>query len=42
VTTAFNHGNRIVHSLAALAVITAVNAYAVVNGQDAEPEKRYT
>ncbi|MBA8899209.1 MULTISPECIES: hypothetical protein [unclassified Phyllobacterium] len=41
VMTAFNRGNRSVNSLAALAVITAVNAHPAVNGADAEPEKRY-
>lgn len=41
VMTAFNRGNRSVNSLAALAVITAVNSHPVVNSGDAEPEKRY-
>eukprot|EP01132_Coremiostelium_polycephalum_P008847 gene8847-10861_t len=41
VMTAFNRGNRSVNSLAALAVITAVNAHPDVSGTDTRPEKRY-
>ncbi|MBA8877254.1 hypothetical protein [Phyllobacterium myrsinacearum] len=41
VMTAFNRGNRSVNSLAALAVITAINSHPAVTGTDAEPEKRY-
>ncbi|QND51806.1 hypothetical protein HB779_07760 [Phyllobacterium sp. 628] len=43
VMTAFNRGNRSVNSLAALAVITALNSHPAVAGTDTEPgaEKRY-
>ncbi|MBQ9350990.1 hypothetical protein [Phyllobacterium sp.] len=41
VMTAFNRGNRSVNSLAALAVITAVNAHPDVSGTDTRSEKRY-
>ncbi|PSH64151.1 MULTISPECIES: hypothetical protein [Phyllobacterium] len=41
VMTAFNRGNRDVNSLAALAVITAINSHPAVSGSQGEPEKRY-
>jgi hypothetical protein len=41
VMTAFNRGNRNVNSLAALAVITAINSHPVVSGSGVEQEKRY-
>lgn len=41
VMTAFDRGNRSVNSLAALAVITAVNSHPDVSEADAPPEKRY-
>lgn len=41
VMTAFNRGNRDVNSLAALAVITAMNSHPAVSGSSSEREKRY-
>ncbi len=41
VMTAFNRGNRDVNSLAALAVITAINSHPAVRGSNSEQEKRY-
>jgi hypothetical protein len=40
VMTAFNRGNRNVNSLAALAVITAVNAHPAASTSGIEPDKR--
>ena len=41
VMTAFNRGNRDVNSLAALAVITAINSHPSVIGGDVNQQKRY-
>lgn len=41
VMTAFNRGNRDVNSLAALAVITAINSHPAVTGGGSGQEKRY-
>ncbi|HMF66875.1 MAG TPA: hypothetical protein VK602_04615 [Phyllobacterium sp.] len=41
VMTAFNRGNRDVNSLAALAVITAINSHPGVIGGDVNQQKRY-
>ena len=39
--TAFNRGNRDVNSLAALAVITAINSHPGVHGGEVDQQKRY-
>ncbi|MBB3144228.1 hypothetical protein FHS21_000624 [Phyllobacterium trifolii] len=41
VMTAFNRGNRDVNSLAALAVITAINSHPGVHGGGVDQQKRY-
>ena len=41
VMTAFNRGNRDVNSLAALAVITAINSHPGVHGGEVDQQKRY-
>ncbi|UXN61283.1 hypothetical protein [Phyllobacterium zundukense] len=41
VMTAFNRGNRDVNSLAALAVITAINSHPSVRGGEIDQQKRF-
>lgn len=41
VMTAFNRGNTNVNSLAALAVITAINSHPSINSTQSEPVKQF-